>query len=146
VWHLVRTDGADDASVTATDDGAQWTVTLTAAASDALTAGEYRWALRATASGVVQTVASGTLTVAPNLTAPGNDVRTWEERTLEVVQAALAGTIEGETRMYMISGRQVQTFSPAELMKLRSQLQMVIAVQRGTGFGVAVAPPRAFIR
>jgi hypothetical protein len=146
VWHLVRTDGTYDAAVTATDDGAQWTVTLTAAASDALTAGEYRWALRASASGVVQTVASGTLTVAPSLTAPGVDVRTWEERTLAVVEAALAGTIEGETRMYMIAGRQVQTFSPAELMKLRAQLQTVVATQRGTGFGVAVAPPRAFIR
>jgi hypothetical protein len=133
VWHVVRTDGADSASVTATNDGAQWTVTLTAAASEALTAGDYRWALRATASGVVQTVASGTLTVTPNLTAPGNDVRTWEERTIEVVEAALAGTIEGETRMYMIAGRQVQTFSPDELMRLRDRLRNTIAKQRRGG-------------
>lgn len=146
VWHVRRTDGTDDATVTATDDGAQWTVTLTAATSAGLTAGEYRWALRATASGVVQTIASGTCTVTPDLTAIDEDVRTWEERTLAVVEAALAGTIEGETKMYMIAGRQVQTFSPAELMKLRAQLQTIVSAQRGTGFGVAVRPPRAFIR
>jgi hypothetical protein len=53
-----------------------------------------------------------------------------EERTLAVVEAALAGTIEGETRVYMIAGRQVQTFTPNELMQLRVQLQAAIAMQR----------------
>lgn len=138
VWHLRRTDGTDDATVTATDDGAQWTVTLTAATSAGLTAGEYRWALRATASGVVQTLASGTCTVTPDLTAIDEDVRTWEEQTLAVVKAALKGTIEGETRMYMIAGRQVQTFSPDELMRLKDRLEAVVQAQRTGTFGVAL--------
>lgn len=146
VWRLAKTDGTDDAAVTATDDGARWTCTMSAAVAAGLTPGEYRWALRASASGVVQTLSTGTLAVTPDLTVLGVDVRTWEERTLAVVEAALTGTIEGEAKLYMIAGRQVQTFTPAELMKMRAQLQTTIAAQRRAGFGVSVIAPRAFIR
>jgi hypothetical protein len=148
-WLLRKTDGSDDADITATDDGTTWTVALSPTASAALSAGSYRWALRAsqgTPVTAVTTLSSGTVTVTPDLSAAGEDVRTWEERTLAIVEAALAGTLEGETRMYMIAGRQVQTFAPAELMRLRAQLQTTIAAQRGTGFGVAVRAPRGFIR
>lgn len=135
-WLLRKTDGADSASATTTDDGTQWTVTLAATTSATLQAGAWRWVLRATKSADVVTLSHGTLTVTPDLGAVGEDVRTWEEKTLAVVEGALAGTLEGELRMYMIAGRQVQTFGPEELMRLRAQLRDAVASQqRGSAFG-----------
>ncbi len=132
-WLLRKTDGSDDVDVAATDDGARWTVALSATASAALSPGSYRWALRASLSGQVTTLTSGTCTVTPDLSEVDADVRTWEERTLEVVEAALAGTIEGEMKMYMIAGRQVMTYGPDELMRLRDRLQAAVNIARRGG-------------
>ena len=135
-WHLRRLDGTDDADVVGVADGDGWTVTLTAATSALLTVGGYRWAIRAIKATETVTLSAGTVTVSPNLADTDADVRTWEETTLAVVEAALAGTIEGEVKLYMIAGRQVQTFSPDELMKMRAQLRAQVRAQRsGSAFG-----------
>ena len=135
-WLVRKTDGSDDANGTVTADGSEWTVRLTASVTSALAAGAYRWVLRASKAADTLTLAHGTCTVTPDLSDVGVDVRTWEERTLAVVEAALAGTIEGEAKMYTIAGRQVATFTPDELMRLRVNLQAAIAMQRtGAGAG-----------
>ena len=134
-WLLRKTDGTDEANVLATDDGTLWTVTFSAALSGALAAGECRAGRRATKALETVTLAQSTVTVTPNLSLGGVDVRTWEERTLEAVEAALSGTVDGALKMYMIAGRQVMTYTPDELMKLRARLQATIAAQRTGIFG-----------
>jgi hypothetical protein len=135
VWHLRKIDGGAEADVPATDDGERWTVTLSAATAATLSPGPYRWALRATQGPVLQTLSSGTITITPDLALGGEDVRTWEERTLEAVEAALSGTMEGGLKMYTIAGRQVSTMTPDELLKIRAQLQAAVSVARTNTFG-----------
>lgn len=125
--------------VTGAANGDAWDVTLTAAQTAALAVGTYRWRLRVAEGATVTTVDTGRLTVEPDLAtlSYGSGIG-YAERTLAIVEAALTGTLEGEMKMYMIAGRQVQTFSLDELRRHRSALLTEIAALRGEGFGVPV--------
>lgn len=137
-WMLRRTDGADGIDATTTDDGTQWTVTLTAAQSAALLPGEYRSLIRVRQASTIFTAQTGTCVVTPDLSLAGEDVRTWEERTLAIVEGALNGTLEAGLKMYMIGGRQVMAMTPDELMRLRDRLRAVVDTQRTGTFGVPI--------
>jgi hypothetical protein len=135
-WHL---RGARVADVTATSTDNLWTLALTASASQALTAGAYSWLLRATLGAQRVDLASGVLTVTPDLVAAGpGDALSWAEKTLAIVEGALTGTLEGEMKMYMIGGRQVMTFSLDELRRERSRLMVELAAKQGHGFGTPI--------
>lgn len=111
-------------SWTSTADDDAHRLTLTTDETGALSAGVYTYRVRVTDGTDSRTVDTGTVTVAADVGAlvPGA-ATTWEETTLAVVKAALAGTLEGEMAMYMIGGRQVMTFKPSELMELLDTLQ-----------------------
>lgn len=131
VTYAVAGGGVD--TWTSVANGDAHALTLTAAETGALPAGLYQYSLRAIkAGGTVETLERGTITVERDVAqlAAGEGV-SWAETTLAVVEAALSNTLTGEMKMYMIAGRQVMTFSPAELMRLRSQLRTELAIQRG---------------
>lgn len=124
--------GAAVLSITSTASDTAHVLTLTAAQTATLGAGTYRFRVRVSNGTSVETVETGSLTVLPDIgaMAEGEGV-SWAEKTLAVVEAALSNTLADEMKMYMIAGRQVMTFSPAELMRLRSQLRAEVALQRG---------------
>jgi hypothetical protein len=135
-WALAGPSVVTVASVAA---GAAHTLTLTATQTAVLSAGAYRWSLRAVNGSTSATIEVGRLTVEADLaTLAAGETLDWAEKTLTIAKAALAGTLEGEMKMYMIAGRQVMTFSPDELMRLISQLEARVgAIQTGT-FGTPI--------
>lgn len=130
-WALA---GVSSKSVDSTDDGTDHAIALSNTETAALGAGTYQWRTRVTDGTTVTTVETGTLVVTPDIgeARPGELV-SWEETTLPIVEAALKGTLEGEMKMYMIQGRQVMTFSPAELWAMRAKLRAEVARQRSGG-------------
>lgn len=99
-----------------------------------LTAGQYRYRLRAALGAVVETFEVGVMTLTADIGAAAADTLSpWEERTLTIVEAALSGTLTGEMRRYMIAGRQVETFAIGELMDLRNKLRTEIARTANSG-------------
>ncbi len=117
-------------------NGSAWNVTLPSTLTAALLPGSYAWRTRLVQDGETRTLSTGTTTVTADLATLGaGDALSWEEKALRAVETALTGTIEGEMKMFMIGGRQVQTFSLKELMTLRSQLKAAVAAQRGRAFG-----------
>lgn len=135
-WHR---NGPEAGTVAFARDGDAHVATLTGADTRTWAPGHYRWLLRAELASVTITVQSGSLDVQPDLARamPGAGA-TWEERTLAIVEAALAGTLEGGMKLYMIAGRQVQTFGVDELLKLRNKLRATVDLQRSGSFGTPV--------
>lgn len=114
-------------------------LTLSSASTATLPAGTYTYRVRAARSGDAVTVLSGVQTVAADLgAAVPNEYVSWAQRTLAIVEAALTNTLTGEMKMYMIWGRQVQTFTPDELFKARARLKAEIAQATTRTFGVPV--------
>jgi hypothetical protein len=140
--------GPGEADALATDDGAIWTVNLSATATRALSPGPYTWALRASAGGDVVTIASGRCTVTVDMAeAVAGDVQTWEERTLAVVEAALSGNLTDAVQFYMIGDQQINRIPIEKLMAIRTQLQSAVAQQRSAaGFGRPVLMTAIFPR
>lgn len=124
---------------TSAADGDGHRFTLSTADTTALTAGTYQWRVRATDGTNARVIQSGTLVVEADLgeVAPGATL-SFAEEALPIVEAALRGTLEGEMKMYMIAGRQVMTFTPDELMRLRGTLSAEVQARRTGTFGTPV--------
>ncbi len=126
--------GAVVESWTATANGTGFDVTLADTETAALLTGLYQWRTRITEDGVTTTLDWGSLTVAPDLAdVAAGDLVSYEAKLLPIVEEALLGTIQGEHRMLMVNGRQLQTFSPKELMALRDQLKANLAREANNG-------------
>ena len=124
-WTLA---GPDTLSVTSTDSVPNHLLDLTSSQTSGLGAGLYQWRTRVTDGTTVTTVGSGVLTVTADLATLGaGEATPWEVTQLAVVEEALAGTLTGEMRRYMIAGRQVETFGVDELWSLRAKLKDAVA-------------------
>lgn len=134
---LLAIAGPSSEDWTSVADGDRHLLTLSSASTTPLEAGGHRYAVKAINGSTVTTVERGILTVEADVAAmPPGTGTLWAEKALAVVEAALSNTLDGEMRMFMIDGRQVQTFSLAELTTLRSRLrQEVAAARRGSAFG-----------
>lgn len=131
--------GAVALAVNGAANGDDWEVTLSAEQTATLTAGAYQYRIRHTLDGVVKTLETGSIVVDADVTQLNSATAlSWEERTLPIVEAQIAGTLEEGLKMYMIQGRQVQNLTLAELKQTRNELLTAIAMQRGYGFGVPV--------
>lgn len=111
-------------------DGGGWIVTLAASATASLVPGTYSWAARASLDEVTVDIASGIVVVTPDLASGTADLRSWEERALEVVEAMLIGALPESAQTFQIDGRMIGEFSRAELMNVRNDLAAAVAHQR----------------
>ncbi len=119
-------------------NGDRHALTLTTTKTTGLTAGLYRFVVKAINGAAVTTVRDGFSEVKPDLaTAPPGTLASWAEQALAAVEAALLGAASDEMRMFMIDGRQVQKYSFDELLRLRSRLKAEIAGAQGY-FGVPI--------
>jgi len=115
-----------------------WDVTINPATTAALAAGAYRYMERVTKGGEVYTVGNGILEMLPNIaTAAAGATQTHEEKTLAVIEAALAGRLTADIQSYQIAGRSVTKIPIRELLQLKSIYASKVAIQHnGGGVGV----------
>jgi hypothetical protein len=114
--------------------GADFTFTISAVASGDLKPGTYQWREIGSKAGESYVVDSGTVTVLANIAAAGaGDMQSWEEATLVVVEAVLAGRITADVQAYTIAGRAVTKIPMAELLELRSTLKRTVQAQKNPG-------------
>jgi hypothetical protein len=115
-------------------NGSAFDVTLSATASGKLQAGNYQWQVLVTKSGETYLAAAGVLEVLPNIaSAKAGDLQTWEERTLQVVEAVLEDRLPADQQAYQIAGRAVTKMPIAELMNLRAALKNAVRAQKAPG-------------
>jgi hypothetical protein len=127
-----------EAGWVATADGVH-TITISAAATAAWTAGRYELTRIWTLGSVVHHRPVAPLAVAPNpaTAAPGERV-THAARTLAVIEAALEGRVTDDIQNYMIGSRQVIKIPVMELLRLRQHYRLEVYRERHPG---KTAPP-----
>jgi len=109
--------------ITSTADGDDHQVSVLAATTITWAAGYYAWSAYVEKAAERYTVDRGELQIRPASTtlAAGNDLRSFAKKTLDAVEALLAG--KSDVVEYQIAGRSIKKMSFAELMKARSLLQ-----------------------
>jgi hypothetical protein len=114
-------------------------LTIGAADTATLEAGDYRWSLRATRSGTVTTAETGTLRVTPDLMTlvPGEAVSYWQQLKTAAEKALLALMDGNAVQMTTIMGRQTMFRSPADCQKVIAQCEQQLAAARGV-FGTPI--------
>ncbi|MGH9685279.1 MAG: hypothetical protein ACRD4S_16915 [Candidatus Acidiferrales bacterium] len=121
-----------------TQDDATFLVTLLASDTAALAPGAYRYAERLTNSGTGEvydiTGDELVITIEPNIAVatPGT-FQTFEEKTLVVLEAAIAGRLTTDIQSYQIAGRAVNKIPVEELMQLRGKYRAMVWRQQNPG-------------
>lgn len=131
--------GAAVASWASTASGDAHVLTLAAASTAGLSAGAYRFAVRATkAGGVVETIETGIVTVLADVTAmvQGDGVSYWQTLKAAAESALLSIMTNGGVQMVMINGRQTM-FTPDLCRKVIAECNAQLDAQRGT-FGMPI--------
>jgi hypothetical protein len=120
-----------DADVTIQANVVDWSVSVAANKTAPLIPGTYRWAAFVTKAGERYTADEGVLVVERNLsTAAAGDALSHAEKTLAIVEAALAGRLTADIEEYLINGKQVRKIGVPELKKLRKQYRNEVWRQR----------------
>jgi len=135
-WSLaVHIAGKSKLSKGAVASGDSFVVTLTAADTDTLAASNYTWLERATnLAGEVYDVATGIVAVTPNVaTAAAGDLQSWEEKALEIVEAALLASVGSNLVSYQIHGRSAVTVDRNDAIRFRDSLVRRIQRRRNGG-------------
>lgn len=113
------------------------------ATTNPVTAGIYKWVLRASLAGDVYDVDSGEFSVLanPNITT-GTDARAHAEQMVTLLESEIKLRLSGQTgaaadgsghNAYSIEGRSISKFTLTELKTLRGQYLREIAIIRGGG-------------
>jgi hypothetical protein len=108
-----------------------------------LNPGPFRYAERLTNSGTGEvydlTGDELVVNIEPNVgSAAAGAFNTWEEQTLVIVEAAIAGRLTSDIQAYQIAGRSVSKIPIAELRTIRGELRAAIWRQNNPGrLGVA---------
>lgn len=79
----------------------------------------YEWSARVVNGAEKYTVASGFMSIAPEIAASsvagGLDRRSWAVRTRDVLKAVIEGRADADVNTYMVGGKQVMKMTPEEL-------------------------------
>lgn len=115
-------------------------LTLSSADTAALTAGTYQARLKAIKTGVVNTIATGAMTVAPDLfaAAPGEYASYWESLKTAAESALTTLMGGGAVQMVTILGRQTMFRSPDDCLKVIGVCESRIAAARYRTFGTPI--------
>ena len=131
-----RFGGASTQTVAGTKVGSLFSI---AASTTAWTAGVYAWQAWATyADASKSIISSGTFTLEDVLGV--GDVRSQAQKIVEMIDAQMAGNAAEAVRRYKINNRELERYSVAELLQLRSFWQSkVLKETRGNGLGPRIA-------
>jgi len=134
-WRLtLHLAGASVLSVEASADGDDFLVTIAATAS--LTSGLYKWVERVSnAGGEVLEVASGVVTILPNLAeATEGSEQEWLERAIAALKSHIEGRLPAGMESYQIAGRVVAKMPVKEAVDLLTTLESRLARLGNPGF------------
>ena len=123
----------DNLAITATADANNtgWTILVTAATTAPLGPGRWSWLSYVEKSGVKREIASGELTLQPDLTAiTAANLRSHAQKTLDVIEAALEGRLASDLETYMIAGRSVTKIPVRDLLRLRNQYRAQVRAEK----------------
>lgn len=134
-WGLILyVTGAQVVNAVAVAAGDSFDITLSAAATGALSPGTYAWTERVIKAGEVADAASGFVTVTRNLAAAGpGDAQSFAEKTLPLVRAAIEAIVTGRMASYQVPGRGAEYLNLDELRKLEGELVADIRRARSGG-------------
>lgn len=121
---------------TAAADGDDFVVTITAEdTAGAFTPGLYKWVERVSKDGEVYEVASGTVTVLPNLAeASEGSEQEWVERAIAALKAHIEGRLPAGMESYQIAGRAVSKVPVKEAVALLATFESRLARLRSPDF------------
>lgn len=109
------------ATIVATADGGNFSVTVAKATTAAIAAGKYFWAAFVNDTTERYKVDSGTIEVLPDLTASAaTDRRTHARKVLEAIEAVLESRATVDQAGYTIAGRRLDRTPIADLLALRA--------------------------
>jgi hypothetical protein len=128
--------GQDKVSITATfqtsgDDENHWLVEVATSATKQMRAGTYKLIGRVEGSGDYagreETVHYSTLEILqdPRLAKAG-DYQTHDERTLDVIEAAIEGRLTKDMESYSIAGRSISKIPIRELLQMRGMYRAMV--------------------
>lgn len=119
-------------SVTATNSGGVFLVTLTGAVTAAAMPGNYYWQaeIERKSDQARVLVATGEWRVLPDLDQTGADPRTHAEIMLDKIQALLEGRADKDVLSYSIQGRSISKMSVTDLLQWRDYYRKEVAKER----------------
>lgn len=134
-WALtVHIAGRSVAHVNAGTSGADFVVTMAPAVTSTLEPGVYTWLERVSKAGEIVDVGNGTLAITADLaTATTGELRSFDEKALEAIEAALLVNLADPNVSYQVAGRGAVSMSRTEAMKLRDTLARRIARRKNGG-------------
>jgi hypothetical protein len=123
---------------TATVVGSDFQIEFVPSDTASLNPGPFRYAERLTNSGTGEvydlTGDELVINVEPNAGSSAAGVfNTWEEKTLAIVEAALAGRLTSDIQAYQIAGRSVSKIPVMQLREIRGQLRAALWAQNHPG-------------
>jgi len=122
VAKLNLTNSTGTHAITGTDNGdGLHLLTIDAATSAAITAGDFRMVVAVEKGTERFTVTTGSVTVRPNLTSAA-DGRSSVKKALDKIDAWMAGDRTFEVAEYQIAGRAMKYWEPEKLIAFRSKL------------------------
>lgn len=113
-------------TATASADDAAHLFVLAASATALYTPGQYQWRISAARAGVVNTIASGRVTIEPSF-ASAVDARSSARRMLDAVEAVIEGRASSDIAEYQIAGRSLRHTPLTDLLALRDRLRIDVA-------------------
>jgi hypothetical protein len=125
--------GHQTLTVTGTADGGGWVVTLTAAQTGVLPAGDYSWSQAIAAGAERYTISQGRTKVQPNIAAQvvGFDGRSQAEQDLAALQAEIRARVQGGASLnYTIGSRSLAKEPISALLELESKLKADVAREK----------------
>lgn len=107
-------------------------LTVSAAVTATWAPGQYAWEIWALRNGEQYRLEAGQIRVLAGLLGAtgGQDTRSEAEQGLQAIDALLAGKATSGVQRYTINGRELQSYSLTELLKLRQHLVAEVASQR----------------
>jgi len=136
-WMLkLHLAGASVLAKTAAADGDDFVVTLAAEdTAGAFAPGLYKWVERVSKDGEVYEVASGTVTVLPNLAeATEGSEQEWVERAVAALKAHIEGRLPAGMESYQIAGRAVSKIPVKEAVALLGTFESRLARLKNADF------------
>ena len=145
-YQIVPLSGGAPITVTASADGTDHSVSISAATSAGYTSGDYRWFSYATdiATGLERyTIDHADLTIKPDPTATtAADLRSHARTTLDAIEALLEGEASIAQQEMTIEGKSLKRRTIAELLEMRSfylaevqREEKAEAIRKGLGTG-----------
>lgn len=135
-------------SVTATNSGGVFLVTLSNSVTAAAVPGEYYWQaeIERKSDNARILVATGRWKLLPDLDQTGADPRSHAEIMLDKIQSLLEGRADKDVTSYSINGRSIAKMSVTDLLSWRDYYRKEVNLERRKADAAAGKPSKATVK